>query len=633
LIVTDTDLEQEAISMHRTGLATAAVAIGGLLVLPAAPLAAHADSRCIRVDGACFSTVAAALDAADDGDTVRIPRGTFRGGITITKSITLAGTGMDDTALRGGGPVLTIGTLGQPTPPTVTVRDLTITGGHTSTSDLSRFLTGEDGIWALGGGIEVPPGAFDDDFLPAPGATVTLLRTRLSDNRAAPSASVPSGLPCPGGQDCPFAIGAGGGIDTWGDLTVVDSLIQGNQAGGAAAGSSAAGRFAVGSDAEGGGVRSWVGRLTVRHSRVQGNVSTTTAPGGRFAEGGGIFHGGGFLPTGGRFTLRDSHITGNTARLDAGLPDSVDDVPIDHVAIGGGVQLTGEVPDTLIEHTTVTGNTARMTNTVGSATAFAGGVLTNLPTASRIVHSTFRDNRASARTRPGSDGLAHADTGALQLHGTLSDSVVRDNTVRAIGVGDAEALAGGVWVLQGEASDVRVRDNSLTAVAPHGTATVHGGGMVIDHAPEEDPGGLTMSDSRVSRNTGTAVGRATLSRGGGIFDALVSPDLGPFGGPLTLTRVRVEHNILAPAATARGGGLFLEDQPLALRATRIRHNEPDQCVGCGTAGERSSRRPLSAPSARRVHGVHRVHGAQGAQAPGLFRDPRRPVDRATTGNP
>jgi len=330
-----------------------------------------------------------------------------------------------------------------------------------------------------------------------------------------------------------------------------------------------------------------VGRLTVRHSRIQGNVATTTAPTGRFAEGGGIFHGGGFFPTGGRFTLRDSHITGNTAGLDSRLPDSVDDVPIDHVAIGGGIQLTGEVPDTLIEHTSVTRNAARMTNTVGSATAFAGGVLTNLPTATRIAHSTFRGNQVSARTRPGSDGRAHADTGALQLHGALSDSVVQDNSVRAAGSGDAEALAGGVWVLQGEASRVRIRDNSLTAVAPHATATVRGGGMVIDHAPEEDPGGLTMRDARVTGNTGQAIGRATTAQGGGIFDALVSPDLGPFGGPLTLTRVRIEHNVLAPAATAHGGGLFLQDQPLALHATRIRHNEPDQCIGC-----------LSAPSAR-----------------------------------
>ena len=233
-----------------------------------------------------------------------------------------------------------------------------------------------------------------------------------------------------------------------------------------------------------------------------------------------------------------------------------------------------------------------MTNTVGSATAFAGGVLTNLPIPSRIVHSTFRDNRVSAWTRPGSDGLAHADTGALQLHGTLSDSVVRDNTVRATGTGDAEALAGGVWVLRGDASGVRIRDNSLTAVAPHGTATVRGGRMVIDHAPEEDPGGLAMSDSRVSGNTSRAVGSATLSQGGGIFDALVSPELEPFGGSLTLTRVRVEHNTLAPAATARGGGLFVEDQPLALRAARIKHNEPDQCVGCGPGNDRPARRPL-----------------------------------------
>ena len=41
----------------------------------------------------CYSTVQAAVDAASDGDTIRIGPGTFPGGVTITKSLTLTGVG------------------------------------------------------------------------------------------------------------------------------------------------------------------------------------------------------------------------------------------------------------------------------------------------------------------------------------------------------------------------------------------------------------------------------------------------------------------------------------------------------------------------------------------------------------
>src|SRR5436190_12514454 len=39
----------------------------------------------------CYATVQAALNAAHDGDTVRVGAGTFAGGITITRSVNLVG--------------------------------------------------------------------------------------------------------------------------------------------------------------------------------------------------------------------------------------------------------------------------------------------------------------------------------------------------------------------------------------------------------------------------------------------------------------------------------------------------------------------------------------------------------------
>ena len=390
---------------------------------------------------------------------------------------------------------------------------------------------------------------------------------------------IDSGIPCPGGQDCPFALAAGGGIDTSGNLTLDHAVVRDNHAG------AASGITGLASDNEGGGIRSWAGTLTINHSRIEDNSATGTAPNARFAEGGAIFDGGGFFPSGDRFTMRDSHVTGNVADLASALPDQAAGEPIDQAAIGGGLQLTSEVPSVLITRSTLSENSVHATNTVGSAIAFAGGALTNVETGTRIARSSFRGNHVAARTLGASTGLAHADTAALQLHGTLAHTTVRDGTVSAISAhGDAEAFAGGVWVLRGRGvHDLEVRDSTLSATAAHGAATVLGGGMLVDEAPEEaGQGGLQMNDSRVRDNKGTATGHRTVLRGGGIYDAPTA-DIGPFGGPLTLTHVRIEKNSLSPAATARGGGLFVQRQPLTLRETRIRDNAPDQCVGCPSA--------------------------------------------------
>jgi nitrous oxidase accessory protein len=74
----------------------------------------------------CFSTIQAAVDAAQDGDTIRIGPGTFVGGIMITKSISLVGVAAAATRIEGGGPVLTIGKALAPDPPTVSMTGLSV---------------------------------------------------------------------------------------------------------------------------------------------------------------------------------------------------------------------------------------------------------------------------------------------------------------------------------------------------------------------------------------------------------------------------------------------------------------------------------------------------------------------------
>ena len=111
-----------------------AFATAALLAAAAPATAAARDDLCVGTRPGCFATVQAALDAARDGDTISIRPGTFAGGVVIDKSITIEGSGARATVIRGGGPVVTIGTFDAAVEPTVTIEGVTITGGVTAGS-------------------------------------------------------------------------------------------------------------------------------------------------------------------------------------------------------------------------------------------------------------------------------------------------------------------------------------------------------------------------------------------------------------------------------------------------------------------------------------------------------------------
>ena len=245
--------------------------IGALAAVTAeAAQQAHHPELCVGRGSGCYKTVQAAVDAARSGDTVRIGRGTFAGGVRIRATIHIVGAGARLTTISGGGPVLTIGAFGAATEPSVSITGVEVTGGATHSSAQSKALTGKTGVLALGGGIEVPPGhGFSD------GATVTIRDSVITRNTVAPSASVPSGLRC--GSACPFALAGGGGIDNWGSMILTNVLVSENVAGGA-----------LTSDADAGGIYTPQGHLALRHSVVTRNRAVASRPYGRFAEGGGV---------------------------------------------------------------------------------------------------------------------------------------------------------------------------------------------------------------------------------------------------------------------------------------------------------------------------------------------------------
>ncbi len=543
---------RSARSRHITSRAVLGLALMTCwLLAPIAGTSAHGAERCVAKHSGCHHTLQAALDAAQDGDTIRLARGSFAGGVTVTKSVALVGAGRRATVLRGGGPVLTIGTFGAATSPAVSIRDMTITGGRTTSSPQSVAFVGEDNVVALGGGIAIPP---TQDF--GVGATVTITNTAITDNRVAPTATAPAGPPCPGGP-CPFALAAGGGIDNWGTLTLENTTVSGNRVG------SASGLSELASDAESGAIQHWQGRLTINSSRISGNDATATAPNGRYADSGAIF------ARGGDVTMTHSVVSNNTAGLAGALPSSVDTG-----SLGGGIHLSDQVTSARFANTSIVANTARMTNSVGDANATSGGLHVDLGIDFEMRDSVIAANRVISTTLPGSPGNAAGDSGAGELHGTLLRTRLVRNTVDVHSVaGDATALAGAAIVF-GTLSAGTVAHNQARAVSPRGNASAEGGGLITDE------GGLTLRDVPVRGNDAAAIGHSGSARGGGIFNAPI-PN-GPPGGPLVLHSSPITANTIAGNASIlkTGGGLYIREHPLTLSDSAITRNHPDQCSGC-----------------------------------------------------
>jgi hypothetical protein len=213
--------------------------------------------------GCTFDNVGLAITQARPGATIILCPETFQNQVLfVGKNLTLVGAGADptETVIRddgGVGPVLAVGAG-----VTVTVRNLTITGGLTGT---------------VGGVIN--------------NGTLTLESVHVVDNTGAT---------------------AGGGINNqFGELTLIDSLVQGNDA------------------QSGGGIKNDGGAVTLIRTVVEGNEAVT---------------GGGIDNTQGTVNLTDdSSVTGNTATGGAGSGGGI--LNADTVTIDGSSSVEGNTPD------------------------------------------------------------------------------------------------------------------------------------------------------------------------------------------------------------------------------------------------------------------------------------------------
>ena len=530
--------------MRRSCLAILGAAVATAGLGPAAP-GAGAAVLCVGHRPHCHATIQAALDASRDGDEIRVRPGRFAGGLTIARSVKLVGAGRGDTIIEGGGPVVTIGVLDAQSEPTVTIAGVTITGGVTSASGRCGPVCGTnyEQATALGGGIAIPPAADG-----ATGATVTVADSLIAGNRVAPTTTVPSVRSiCPAGP-CRFALAGGGGIDNSGALTLRNTSVSDNEVAGP-----------LTSDAEGAGILHQAGSLTLEHSVVTRNRSTASTPNGRFAEGAGIF------ALSGTLTIVGGGVTRNVAELSSAFPSDVN-----QAGIGGGLFITPEVSPTILG-AAIADNRLSVTNTVGDAIAFSGGIHADGPIT--IRNSTVSGNRVAVRSPTRAEG----DSGGGEINGdaTISHTRITGNSVESDSpAGTAYAATGGIITAAFDATtitDSLVAGNRATARSAAGTAVAHAGGIA-------NGGTLWLRDSRVTDNRARSIGPAGEAQGGGIWNGQFPDGPAPL---LNLVHSSVTHNVLraSPGAAVQGGGVFTT-APVSLTDSRIARNAPDQCFGC-----------------------------------------------------
>src|SRR5262245_3732204 len=403
--------------MRQLALLTIAAAA---LVAVATAASAPKNGLCVGSDPGCYSSLQAAVDAAQDGDTVQVRSGTWAGGVTVTKSLTLTGAG--NAVVSGGGPVITIGSATRT--PTVTISNLTVTGGvqHGNPQspncgpDVPSCGPGYPSATALGGGIE----AF-------PGTTVAISNSVVTGNVASPATSVPSvKAKCPGNVPCPASFGDAAGIDNWGTMTIDNSTVSDNHA------------SAVQSN--GGGLVDEAGAsLTIRNSTVSGNTAAAVAPNGRFASGGGIY-----VDSDATLLVENSSVSGNGASLANSLPhpypnqSGADDQAN---VLGGGIQLADGAA-AVIRNSHLDRNTITVDAPLGEPFGADAAICACGEVSLLIEGSTLNGNSVTANVAstehggPSGPTALEADSGV-----TIRNTRITENTISVTTPnGDAAAL-------------------------------------------------------------------------------------------------------------------------------------------------------------------------------------------------
>jgi len=267
----------------------------------------------------------------------------------------------------------------------------------------------------------------------------------------------------------------------------------------------------------------------------------------------------------GTLSLSQSAVTGNRAVVAA---------PNGQFAEAGGIENSAIAT---IDHSVVSANRLDATGVGGEVLSFGGGI--DDDGSLTLTNSTVEHNHLTALAPAGIGGFVLADAGGIEIDGTatIADTTISandvaahapDGTVVAAGGGLLAASFGGVTIQRS-----LITRNSITADSANGSAFAQGGGIA-------NFGLMTLEQTRVIANSGSANGPTGAVQGGGIWNSNFQ------GGPpttpqLNLTDTDITANNLgsSPAGTPQGGGLYTTF-PVTRTRTVIAGNKPDQCFGC-----------------------------------------------------
>ena len=543
------------------------------------PAAEEVENPAAKIGEKAYATLAKAIEAAQDGDTIILQRDLTES-VTIEskQNLTLKLNGKTLTGKEGSAPVIAVNGSNN-----LTVTGGTITGGtgggirienskdatidsctiqNNTTTGVSK--NGTDVSLGAGGGVYVRDGALTIKNSTIQGntatrgggvyadhSTVNINKSTLQNNKAN---DVPSDAPASNK-------GVGGGIYSFDcALTITDSTITGNEACGHVGllKYKSNGRLWSSAFGKGGGGICAVGK----DSNVTLSGVTVTENKATFSQNNTLAVGGGINAQGGTLTVKESNISGNHARGNGGsisseesnvlnISDSI--IQSNQGNNGGGIHVGERFGTSEPSQATITGTQILENESTGSQ---GGGVYVATQSTAALTNCVVAGNKTTSMGGGICGGLCAI---------TLDNVQVESNTVTG-----NNGMGGGVF-LQGNQNG----ESSLTL--KNGTAIQNNSAVGFG-------GGIYLWGKIFLRSDGTedrkiSIANNTAANGGGIFATPWILSNMPNNPDLALTNTDILNN-----SATNGGGMYLLNSGNASIQAKLQNSSIDGNKATGWGG-------------------------------------------------